>query len=639
MCGIVGVISLNTKNLIEKNFSHLLQSLLKLEYRGYDSFGFSYIDSEGEIFSQKSTGKISQFVKDYDLKSQRSFSTGIAHTRWATHGGVSENNSHPHTGDFASLVHNGIIENYLELKNQLISEGYIFKSQTDTEVVVHLISSIIKKDLKIDNPSDIKKFSHEQKVQLIHQISKNLIKVLKGSYSLAIILKYCDGLILGIKNQCPLIVGKSSDSNFIASDSYAITNYTNQIATIEDKNYVILTAQEIKFFDSNSLNINIKFEHIEDQKEESSKGSFSSFMQKEIFEQSQTVRTNIENHLSQTNKINFKNVNFDLSEFSKISVIACGTSFYAGQLFCYYAESLAKIQSYCEIASEFRYRDIVFEPKTLYILISQSGETADTIAALEHINKNKHSSSKTMAVVNVFHSTIAKKSQGIVECFSGREIGVASTKNFTNQCISLLFIAMKIAEEKNISIDPEIFNSIKSLPSFFYDFLSSTSNLSHLQNMADKIAATNKVMFVARSTLYPIALEGALKLKELSYISTEGIAAGELKHGPIALIDEQIVCLCLVSRSILQQKTESSIHEILARNGKCLIITDYELNFSDKIENFLNINKSEVFLNIHKLIVPFLFIPSIQLLSFFVASKIGNDVDKPRNLAKSVTVE
>jgi len=624
MCGIIGLVSANDNNL--QNCKTLLSSLCNLEYRGYDSLGFSYITNNGDIKTQKAAERISDFTSKLNF-SAYNFNTAIAHTRWATHGGVSEQNSHPHESEFASIVHNGIIENYAQLKQVLQNDGFVFKSQTDSEVVSHLVSQVVMQNTALKGEV------------LFAKIAQTLIQKLKGAYALAILVKGEAQFLLGIKNRSPLIVAKGEASkNFIASDAYAIAKYTNQFATLPDMHYSIASPEQILIFNASGEKQNIEFENLQFTEEESTKGSFSTFMEKEIYEQPQAIKHNLDSHITKDGQINFENVKFSLEGFNKICLVACGTSYYAAQLFKYFGPSVAKISAECEIASEFRYSDVIFAPKTLYIFISQSGETADTIAALDFVRQNIDSTSKTLAVVNVKHSTIAKKCDGFIECYSGREIGVASTKNFTNQSISLLLLALKLASKVDNTKVQQIIESLQNLSSQFYAFLSSSGNIEAIKKMAQQVATHKKVMFVARSFLYPIALEGALKLKELSYIPTEGIAAGELKHGPIALVDENLACICLVSKHILCEKTESSIQEILARKGKCLIISDYDVKIGDySIEN-LNI-ASHFTSDINQIVLPFLFIPAVQLLSYFAASTLLLDVDKPRNLAKSVTVE
>jgi len=616
MCGIVGYVS--SRDLICQN---LLQSLVKLEYRGYDSVGFSFIDKSqnNKINTIKASGRITNFLQTLEFNNYKS-NVAIAHTRWATHGVASDVNSHPHSNEVASVVHNGIIENYLEIKQRL-EKSFEFKSQTDTETILALISSFAKDTS-------------------LNQIAQFLFNELKGAFAIAAIFKDYKDIILGLKNKSPLIIGLGDGENYLSSDVYAIADKTNKFIFLEDGQFVILGRDSFEIFDKNGKQItNPIIETINIENTQNSKNGYDSYMLKEINEQSSVIAQNLKQHLDSNYNINFHHVNFNLGQFKKVSIIACGTSFYAGFLLKYYCESIAKTTADCEIASEFRYRNIVFEDSTLYIFLSQSGETADTLAALDFVNKNKLTNSKTLSIVNVKLSSIAKASDGFIECFSGPEIGVASTKNFTTQAVSCLLLALKIAKDKSIPFSNSILESLNSLSGRFYTFLNDKTNIDFLKYHSARISKSPKVMFVARSFLYPIALEGALKLKELAYIPTEGIASGELKHGPIALVDENLISICLLSKYILQNKSESSVQEILARNGDYIVIADYSPDVQSGIVSKNVLNIQTITQGLDSFVLPLAYIPAIQLISCYTATIMKLDVDKPRNLAKSVTVE
>ena len=617
MCGIVGIVS--SRDYI---CADLLKSLSNLEYRGYDSVGFSYLDASNQIITIKASGKISNFIQGLNFNNYKS-STAIAHTRWATHGQASDVNSHPHSNELASVVHNGIIENYLELKRQFTPE-FNFKTQTDTETILALVCNQINQNNNISLP----------------ELGKSLFTNLKGAFATAIITKNYPDAILLAKNKSPLVIGLGDGENYAASDVYAISELTDRFVFLQDGQFAILKHNQFEIFDKSGTKItNPKVETISIAKSANTKNGYDTYMLKEINEQPSVIAANLAKHITPDFDINFENLTFDLSGIKRISVVACGTSFYAGALFKYYCERLAKLPVSCEIASEFRYRDVVFEEDTLYIFLSQSGETADTLAALDFVNQNKAKGSKTLGIVNVVLSSIAKACDGFIECLSGTEIGVASTKNFTTQAICCLLLAYKLALQKGIKADAAILTSLGSLSGRFYTFLNNKSNLEFLQEQSKALAKSPKVMFVARSLLYPVALEGALKLKELAYIPTEGIAAGELKHGPIALVDEDLISICLLSKLVLKDKSESSVQEILARKGNYICISDYQPSQQGGIEQAKTLNISQIADGLHELVLPLVFIPAVQLLSYYTASTLGLDVDKPRNLAKSVTVE
>ena len=591
MCGIISVLSF--RDNISKD---LISALERLEYRGYDSAGIAYLDENSNLQRIRTVGKVKllkEVVQKFDIKSK----IGIGHTRWATHGKVTEFNAHPHVADGVAIVHNGIIENYQELRNSLISEGYEFESETDTEVVAKLIASNIK-----SGKDFIEAF-------------KSAISKLSGTFAIVAIYEKEPNLLLGAKKGSPMAVGLSSDkqSCYIASDAVALSTLADELAYLEEGDIVV-----VRKFDHLSFEI---FENGKDKIEREivpnkvslndvAKNGYESFMLKEISEEAMVARRTFER---------FK-YDINLSKYDSVSIVACGTSYYAGLLSKYWIEEIAKVHVDVEIASEFRYRNPVFSKNSLYIFISQSGETIDTLCAMRLV---KEAGIKTLALVNVETSSIAREADIVVKTEAGVEIGVASTKAFVAQTLSLLMMC-----KKDIDIEA-IERSINSVLNSQYDFA----------KMANKLKNSKSLFYIGRGTNYPISLEGALKIKELSYISAEGYPAGEIKHGPIAIIDENVYTIALAPFDNHFEKTISNTQEILARNGKIFLIT------TENARNLLHgLDKNEkvdsLFLpEIDSLYQPFALTTVIHLLAYNTAKAKGYDVDKPRNLAKSVTVE
>lgn len=591
MCGIIAALSYRS------NISNdLVSALERLEYRGYDSAGIAYLDNNSLLQRIRTVGKV-QLLKEAVEKRQIQSHTGIGHTRWATHGKVTEFNAHPHTADGVAIVHNGIIENYQELKKRLVNEGYVFESETDTEVIAKLIASHLKTD---------KKF---------FEAFKNAIAELTGTFAIVAIYEKEPDILLGAKKGSPMAVGISPDkqSGYIASDAVALSTLANELAYLEEGDIVVVRKDSqlsYEIFASNGLSARRETVQNKVSLNDVSKNGYESFMLKEIFEEATVARRTYE-------KFNY---NIDISKFDNISIIACGTSYYAGAVAKYWIEDIAKIHVDVEIASEFRYRNPVFAKNSLYIFISQSGETIDTLCAMRLV---KEAGIKTLALVNVETSSIAREADFVIKTEAGVEIGVASTKAFVTQILSLLMLCCK-----NVDIGAVEF-SINSVLNGDYDFA----------KLANKIKNSRSLFYIGRGVSYPIALEGALKIKELSYISAEGYPAGEIKHGPIAIIDENVYTMALAPYDKYFDKTISNTQEILARNGKILLITTNEakkfLHGIDKNENvecvFLPPN--------NPLYLPFALTTFIHLLAYYTAKAKGHDVDKPRNLAKSVTVE
>ncbi len=606
MCGIIGIAS---NKLVASN---IIQSLKKLEYRGYDSAGIATI-VDGEISEKKCAGRVDNLEKIL-FKNPSKGSLGIGHVRWATHGTPSQINAHPHSSEEVSVVHNGIIENSAELKIDLEKKGYKFKSQTDTEVITFLLTDFLKD------------------FDLVNAINKTL-KTLNGSFALGILFKKYNNIVAGARRGSPLAVGYGPDENYLGSDSYALKSMTNKITYLDDGDVCILTNNNVSFYNSKNKKINKEILTLSDDKNTAEKGDYKDFMSKEINEQNITVKTCVKEYVDRLRKeINIYNFPIDPKDIKKIVLIGCGTAYHSCITAKYWFEELTNIPIEIDIASEFRYRKINLNKKNLYIFVSQSGETADTLAALDLCKNNKV---KTCSVINVVESSIARNSDFVLPIHAGPEIGVASTKAFIGQMLVLYILAIKISEvRKEISkLDYEKkINDLKELP----DLIKKTLNYcqDNIQIIAKDFLKAKGSMFLGRGLSFPIALEGALKLKELSYLHAEGYPAGEMKHGPLALIEEGLPVVILAPKDRYFEKTISNMQEVIARGGKVILIT----NENNKIisEN-VRFTFEIPLTNDH--LTPFLMTIPLQLLAYHVASLKNCDIDKPRNLAKSVTVE
>jgi len=605
MCGIIGIAS---KKPVSNS---IIQALKKLEYRGYDSAGVSTIDN-GEINEKKCSGRVDNLEKILFLNPSTGI-LGVGHVRWATHGIPNKVNAHPHSSESVSVVHNGIIENSNALKNELIKKKYVFKSQTDTEVITILLTDFLKKN------------------NLIDAIQKTLER-LEGSFALGIIFKQYNNLIVGARRGSPLTVGYGHQENYIGSDSYALKSMTNKVSYLEDGDVCILTNDKVDFYNFQKKKINKKVFTLSDNETSSDKGDFKDFMSKEIHEQPSTLNICLNEYTDKLrNKVNLLNFPIDPKKIKKIVLIGCGTAYHSCLTAKYWLEELTSIEVNADIASEFRYRNIKFKDSELYIFVSQSGETADTYAALELCKKN---GTKTCGVVNTVESSISRIADCVLPIFAGPEIGVASTKAFLGQMLVLYLLSLKISHERNEMTDESYKTKMKDLielPNLIKKVLSEESKI---QIIAKDIANSKGAMFLGRGTSYPIALEGALKLKELSYIHAEGYPAGEMKHGPLALIEEGLPVIILVPKDKYFEKTISNTQEVIARGGKVLAITTENSEvISENIRFTFNIPKTNENLNSFLMTLP------LQLLAYHVASLKNCDIDKPRNLAKSVTVE
>jgi glutamine---fructose-6-phosphate transaminase (isomerizing) len=606
MCGIIGISSNKSVS------SSIINSLKKLEYRGYDSAGIATL-SDGFINEVKSEGRVENLENNFDLKSL-SGNIGIGHVRWATHGVPNSVNAHPHSSDNVSVVHNGIIENSTLLKKYLLNKGHKFKSQTDTEVIVHLITENLKTS------------------ELQDAITKTL-QELHGSFALGIIFKDMPDLIIGARRGSPLAVGYGPNENYLGSDSYALKSMTNKITYLDDGEFCFVKKDEVLFFNEEGIKINKKVLELSSDQQNYDKGDFKHFMAKEIEEQPQTLKTGIKEYLdSMNNDINIYNFPWKIDEIKSIMLIGCGTAYHSCLMAKYWFEELTNLDVNIDIASEFRYRKNRFKNDTLYIFVSQSGETADTYAALDLCNKNKM---KTCAVVNVIESSIARDSNFVLPIHCGPEIGVASTKAFLGQILVLYILSLKLSSLRKEIKDEDYqlkIKDLKNLPKLIEETLLIDNDV---QAIASTFNEAKGSMFLGRGYSYPIALEGALKLKELSYIHAEGYPAGEMKHGPLALIEEGMPVVVLAPRDNYYKKTISNMQEVVARGAKVLLITNKSKDeiISENIWETIEVETTNDDL------LPFLLTIPLQKLAYYSALKKGYDIDKPRNLAKSVTVE
>ena len=617
MCGIVGYIGKQKASPI------LINGLIRLEYRGYDSAGISTIESNG-LSIMKNKGRVKNL---YDLEGidKLEGTIGIAHTRWATHGKPSKKNAHPHQDNSKtfSVVHNGIVENYNDLRKFLTDNGYNFLSETDTEIIPNLIDYYYKKqnNNKLEN-NDIQKFL---------TAVKNACSDLKGSFALEIICNDFPDNMIVVRKDSPLVIGKGDGENYISSDIPAILSFTRNFYLLNDYEFALLSRDDIKFYDKNLNPIDKKTKTIEWDATSSEKNGFDDFMLKEIYEQPTSIRETIGSKFSENSKCEFEELNFSkeyLSSINKIYIVACGTAMHAGLVAKNAIEKLCKINTEVDIASEFRYREPLVDSKTLCIFISQSGETADTIAALK---LSKEKGAKTIAISNVIGSSITREADYSLYTHAGPEIAVASTKAYTSQVILLVILAIYFAEILEIEGKTltDLKKEILELPKKVEETLSVSENV---KKISKTIFQEKDIFFLGRGIDETVAREGCLKLKEISYIHSESYPAGELKHGPIALIENGITVIGILTDSNLVEKSISNLQEVITRGAKTLVITNQKLN-KDLFDFVIEVPKTNSFVS------PILSIIPLQLLSYYISKEKGLDVDKPRNLAKSVTVE
>ena len=607
MCGIVAAASQSDVIRI------LAEGLKHLEYRGYDSAGIAIIKNES-IDSYKKKGNVSELEKSLDKKLKSSI--GIAHTRWATHGKPSEENAHPHISENGiALVHNGIIENHVEIKNKFF-KNIVLSSDTDTEILVHLINLYSKENEILD--------------------AVNLaLKEIKGSYAIAVLDKKNPDKIIVARNGSPLLIGLGDNANYIASDAQALIQHTDKFIYLEDGDLATVTSGEVKIFDEDMNNIRRETKKSNLSSNSNSKGDYAHFMLKEIFEQPDAVKSTIQDRIINNavpKEILGPNVEKYLEKFKVVQIIACGTSYHAALVAKHWLERLAGIPCHAEIASEFRYRRHAVQKDTLLICISQSGETADTLSALREIKREDYYVG-TIAICNVPESSLARECDSTLITHAGPEIGVASTKAFTTQLTALMLLVIMLGKKFEISDDLEnsLCIQLKTLPEKIKSTLALDNKIAELAKIfSDK----EHTLFLGRGSHFPIAREGALKLKEISYIHAEAYAAGELKHGPLAIVDENMPVVAVAPNNIVLEKLKSNLEEVKARGGKLYI-------FADKKAGFKNDEISQVFEIDAPMnpVSPILFTIPLQLLAYHCAIIKGTNVDMPRNLAKSVTVE
>ena len=607
MCGIVGYMGNKKANKI------LINGLLKLEYRGYDSAGIAVLENNN-IVCMKNVGRVSGLQQKKGINDLNS-TMGIAHTRWATHGKPSEINAHPHldcTGKFA-VVHNGIIENYNELKTKLMANGYTFVSQTDTEVIPNLISYYYKEE------KDLLKATYKA------------CNDFKGSYAIEVLSSVEPDKIIVARKDSPIVIGVNGDEKFVASDIPAVLEYTKSFYLINDGEFVELTKNNIKFYDKDLNEIKKEIAKLEWDERAGSKDGYEDYMIKEIYEQPKAIRETIGSRLKEDEECEFTDLNFDkefLKSINKIKIVACGTAMHAGLVAEKVFEKLLRIETEVEVASEFRYNDTIIDEKTLSIFISQSGETADTIAALKLAKKNH---SKTIAISNVIGSSITREADYTIYTHAGPEIAVASTKAYTSQVVLLEILAIYFAEilEKDEKEIKKLKDDILELPKKVEETL---KNEEQIKELSKNIVDRKDVFFIGRGIDYTVSLEDSLKLKEVSYIHSDAYAAGELKHGPIALIENGVPVIATMTDEKLVKKSISNLQEVITRGAKAIVVTNQDLK-EYNFENVIQIPK------VNKLLSPVISVIPMQLFAYYVAKYKNIDVDKPRNLAKSVTVE
>ena len=607
MCGIVGILS------HEDVADRLLDGLRRLEYRGYDSAGIA-TDHKGQIERRRASGKLVNLANELAAHPLPGH-TGIAHTRWATHGGPTTNNAHPHATGEVAVVHNGIIENFKPLRDELIARGRTFTSETDTEVVAHLISEKVEAGMA---PQDA---------------VREILPRLHGAFALAILFRQHPDLLIGARLGSPLVVGHGDGEMYLGSDALALAPLTQRISYLDEGDWVVLTREGAQVYDRDNVAVERAITISGVTGDLVSKGNHRHYMLKEIYEQPIVVAQTLRSYLQRMEeRVTLPIPEFDLSQIKRVTIVACGTSFYAGMVAKYWFEQFARVPVDLDVASEFRYRAPVMEEGGLALFISQSGETADTLAALRHAK----SEGQTIAVVvNVPTSSMAREADILLPTHAGPEIGVASTKAFTCQLAVLAALAANLARAKgqlDAAAEKAIVKHLTEAPAALNGALAYDEAI---EAMAHNIAGARDVLYLGRGTDYPLALEGALKLKEISYIHAEGYAAGEMKHGPIALIDENVPVIVIAPSGPLFDKTVSNMQEVQARGGRVVLISDYDGIQAAGEGCMATITMPKV----HPLIAPLVYAVPVQLLAYHVAVIKGTDVDQPRNLAKSVTVE
>jgi glucosamine--fructose-6-phosphate aminotransferase (isomerizing) len=609
MCGIVGIAGTQEVAPV------ILEALKRLEYRGYDSAGIATL-VDGHIERRRAPGKLSRLGAELH-KHPLAGRTGIGHTRWATHGAPTEVNAHPHANARVAIVHNGIIENFRELRAELLARGHKFESETDSEVTVHLIADYLDRGMTPE------------------EAAKEAVRRLTGAYSLAMIFKGEESLLIGARKGSPLAVGYGEHEAYLGSDAFALAPFTNRVAYLEDGDVAVVRGPQVSIFDAQGRPANREIVITNASAALVDKAGHSHFMAKEIHEQPEVIGHTLAHYLDPAGpNVELDNPKLEqvLANASKLTISACGTAYYAGLVGKYWFEKLARMPVEADFASELRYRDPVYPKDGAALFISQSGETADTLAALRHAKAHGQT---TLALVNVVESSIAREADIVLPIFAGPEIGVASTKAFTCQLAALAALAIAAgrgrgaldkAEEKRLCA------ALLEIPRHIVEFLKQEPKLKAL---GQEIAKARDVLYLGRGPSFPLALEGALKLKEISYVHAEGYAAGEMKHGPIALIDEAVPVIVMAPHDALFEKTVSNMQEVMARGGKVLLISEAQGLASAGAQAWATIEVPDA----DPFIAPVLYAIPAQLLAYYAAIAKGTDVDQPRNLAKSVTVE
>ena len=606
MCGIIGIVGKG--DVVEK----VVDGLKRLEYRGYDSAGVATL-TQGCIERRRAEGRIAN-LESLLRRSPLQGSTGIGHTRWATHGRPSENNAHPHATDKVAVVHNGIIENFRELRAELTAAGHAFSTDTDTETIAHLLTGLLAD-------------GNEPEQAMAKAMTR-----LQGAFSLGIVFADWPNVMVGARRGSPLAVGYGDGEMFLGSDAMALAPYTSRISYLEEDDWVMMTCDGATIYNQ-GRRVNREVRHAAVSDTPNGKGHYRHFMMKEIAEQPAVIGETLRSLVNPlTRRIELPSLPIDLAKLSRLTIVGCGTAFFAGFVAKYWFEQIARLPVDLDIASEFRYRAAPLDPAGATIAISQSGETADTLAALRYARGEGH---KILAVLNVLASTIGREADAVLHTLAGPEIGVASTKAFTTQLVVLAALGIAAARARGMidaKREAELISALLEVPVLMTDVLKHDARL---KSIALKVARARDVLFLGRGTSYPIALEGALKLKEISYIHAEGYAAGEMKHGPIALIDDGVPVIVVAPSDALFDKTASNLQEVRARGGQVIFLSD-----ADGIRK-LGAEASAVIElpTVDPFVAPILYAVPVQLLAYHAAVAKGTDVDKPRNLAKSVTVE
>ena len=606
MCGIVGILGTKPVAL------DLVDALKRLEYRGYDSAGIATIEA-GSLQRRRAEGKLRN-LQDRLTTEPLAGHVGIGHTRWATHGKPTERNAHPHMTDLVSVVHNGIIENFRELKEELTRAGAVFASDTDTEVVAHLITHEMKKGA---GPIPA---------------TKTALGRLKGAFALAIIFSGEDNLMIGAREGSPLAIGHGDGEMFLGSDAIALAPFTSQITYLDEGDWVVLTRSTLDIRDRHGRRVERPMITSQASGFLVDKGNHRHFMLKEIHEQPEVISHTLTNYIDMSEgRVNFPDIGIDLASVTRVTISACGTAYYAGLVAKYWLERYARIPVEIDVASEMRYREPPLPPGGLALFVSQSGETADTLATLRYCKANGQ---RIAAVVNVRTSTIARESHAVLPTLAGPEIGVASTKAFTCQLSTLACLVLAMARARgqmSIEKEREIVRALTEVPRHVSTLLRDERKY---EELAHALSKARDVLYLGRGMAYPIALEGALKLKEISYIHAEGYAAGELKHGPIALIDENVPVVVVAPKDELLEKTISNMQEVHARGGQIILVSNVEPDATG-----CSVLAHFRMPTVHTFVTPLIYAIPMQLMAYHTATFMGTDVDQPRNLAKSVTVE